>query len=88
MIDDAARVRIIRAILGISATKLSEMVEVKPTTVTAWERGRSTPQRNKRLLLSRLCAEKGIAFLASGMPVPASDLLPPQELSATTEAQL
>lgn len=79
IIDDAARVRVILAILGWESRELAAKIGVTPSTMSNWVKGRSTPQREKRAALAQLCQMRGICFLPSGMPVPQSDLLPTQE---------
>ena len=79
IIGDAARIRVIRAILGMDSKTFSSRVGVSPGTLTAWEKGRATPQRDKRKTLAELCQSSGIGFMPSGMPIPMSDLLAPQE---------
>jgi DNA-binding transcriptional regulator YiaG len=79
VIDDAARIRVIRAILGMDSKTFSSRVGISPGTCTAWEKGRASPQRDNRKVLAELCQSSGIAFLPSGMPVPMSDLLSIQE---------
>ena len=79
IIDDAARVRIVRAILGIESREFAAPLGISAGTMTSWERGRSAPQREKRKALAAICQENSICFLPSGMPVPQSDLLPVQE---------
>ena len=69
----------IRAMVGMESRVFAETLGVSVGTVTAWEKGRSTPQREKRKELAQFCQDKGIMFLPSGCPVPASDLLPSQE---------
>ncbi len=79
IIDDAARVRIVRAILGIESREFAAKLGISAGTMTSWERGRSTTQREKRKVLAAICQENSICFLPSGMPVPHSDLLPVQD---------
>jgi transcriptional regulator with XRE-family HTH domain len=74
LFDDAARIRIIRALLGVNMRQFAEMVDVTPATVANWEKGRTFPQADKRLWLASKYRELGIGFLPSGMPVPAADL--------------
>lgn len=83
MIDDAARVRVIRAILGITMREFARRVGVRPVSVADWERGRSRPQSQFRDRMAVLVQENGLAFLPSGMPVPAKDCL---ALKETTNA--
>jgi DNA-binding transcriptional regulator YiaG len=75
LLDDHVRVRVIRALLGMSSKKFAETVGVCAGTVCDWEHGRATPQAGVRPRISKLCQEHGIAALPSGMPVPASDVL-------------
>lgn len=75
MIDDAVRIRVIRAILGITSKSFASRVGVGPLTITAWERGRYAPKAEHRRELAKICAEAKIASLPSGMPVPAIDCL-------------
>ena len=80
-VDDSARVRVIRALLGIDSRTFAKTLSVSPGTVTAWEKGRSTPTRAKRNELAQFCQKNGIAFLPSGMPVPRVDLAVTQEIA-------
>jgi len=73
VIDDAFQVRIVRAMLGMGVGKFAQTMGVCAASVTGWEHGRSFPQRANRQRFNELCREQGIAFLRSGMPVPASD---------------
>jgi DNA-binding transcriptional regulator YiaG len=74
-VDDAMRVRVIRALLGLDSKSFASRLGVSAGTLTAWEKSRATPQLGKRETLAKLCQESGIAFLPSGMPVPAVDCL-------------
>jgi DNA-binding transcriptional regulator YiaG len=74
-IDDAVRVRVIRAILGMSSRAFAARIGVSAGTLTAWERSRATPQVLNRNELAKLCQEHHIAFAPSGFPLPASDVL-------------
>lgn len=75
MIDDAMRVRVVRSILGMDSKTFALKVGISAGTLTAWEKGRLTPQAGKRQKLARVCQEYKIAFLPSGYPVPAVDVL-------------
>ena len=77
MVNDAVRVRVIRAILGISSKEFSSRVGVTQGVITSWEKGRSRPQPKNKIELGRLCRESKIAFTASGFPVVVEDA--PQE---------
>jgi len=74
-IDDAVRIRVIRAILGMSSKTFAARVGVSAGALTAWERGRATPQVLNRQELAKICQEHKIAFAPSGFPLPASDVL-------------
>jgi transcriptional regulator with XRE-family HTH domain len=80
VIDDAQRIRVIRALLGISGKELAKRVGVSQGVITSWEKGRNTPQRASRVELAKLCQEHKICFLPSGMPVPAEDIMSKQEI--------
>ncbi len=79
MVDDARRIRVIRALLGLTSRAFAARMGISVGCVTSWEHGRATPQREKRKELAAFCQKEGIAFLPSGMPVPSIDLLPSQE---------
>jgi transcriptional regulator with XRE-family HTH domain len=70
MIDDATRIRVVRALLGITSQEFAARVGVTPGIVTGWEKGRYTPRKKSRLVLAEICEREKIAFLPSGMPVP------------------
>jgi DNA-binding transcriptional regulator YiaG len=74
-INDSTRIRVIRALIGMSSKDFAERIGVSSWTMTAYERGRSAPQGKKRDELAKLCQEHGLAFLPSGMPVSFSDCL-------------
>jgi DNA-binding transcriptional regulator YiaG len=79
VIDDSTRIRVIIALAGMDCRTFAKTMGVSAGTVTSWTKGRCTPQRKKRKELAAFCQKKGIAFLPSGCPVPASDLLTSQE---------
>jgi transcriptional regulator with XRE-family HTH domain len=79
VIDDAIRIKVIRALLGISGKELAKRIGVTPGVVTGWEKRRFAPQRRSRAALAQICQENKICFLPSGMPCPAEDLMPAQE---------
>jgi DNA-binding transcriptional regulator YiaG len=81
LIDDAIRIKVIRALLGISGKELAQRIGVTATTVTSWESRRYVPHRGSREILAKICEENRIMFLPSGMPVPADDILPAQEMT-------
>lgn len=78
-VDDATRIRVIRALVGMTSRDFAAKMGVSCASVTSWEKGRCTPQREKRMELATFCQKAGIAFMPSGCPVPAGDLLPSQE---------
>jgi DNA-binding XRE family transcriptional regulator len=78
-IDEATRIRVVRAMLGLTSKQFASKVGVGPSAVTAWEKGRATPQREKRKELAKICQDAGIAFLPSGCPVPMTDIFTQQE---------
>ena len=79
MVDDAQRIRVIRAILGMSSADFAARVGVTPGVITHWEKGRYGPQRKSRIALAEICQKERIAFLPSGMPVPVEDVMATQE---------
>lgn len=72
-IDDARRIRIVRAYLGMDSRAFAARMGVCPATLTNWERGRSSPGSIKRGELGVLCQEHGLAFSPSGYPFPVAD---------------
>lgn len=80
MIEEKAKIRIIRVLLDVSAKEFAEILGVTPCSVSGWENGRCTPQRGVRRKISEMCDKNGICFLPSGMPVPKEDLLPDQQI--------
>lgn len=75
ILDDATRVRVIRAILGLNRRQMAEKVGVTPFTITDWETGRARPRGRLQDRMALVAHENGLAFLPSGMPVPAKDCL-------------
>ena len=69
MVDEAMRVRVIRAIVGISKSDLAARCDVVYQTVSNWETGRSVPNSTSRRVLSELCAKNNIAIRPDGFPV-------------------
>jgi transcriptional regulator with XRE-family HTH domain len=74
MIDESARVRIIRALLGIDAKVFAAKLGVTPSTVSNWENGRRVPAGRGRKALGELCESAGITFTPNGFPVPADEI--------------
>jgi DNA-binding transcriptional regulator YiaG len=79
MVDDAVRIRVIRAILGVTSKEFASRVGVSKGVITGWEKGRYSPQRKSRVELMKICQEHKIAFLPSGYPIPLEDMFPTQE---------
>ncbi len=79
IVDDATRIRVIRALLGMESREFAKILGISNGTITSWEKSRSTPQREKRKALAELCQKHGICFLPSGAPVFQSDLMTTQE---------
>lgn len=72
-VNDATRIRVIRAFLGMNSQSFSARLGINSQTLTNWERGRSTPGPVKREELAKLCEDNGIAFSPSGYPFPVTD---------------
>jgi ribosome-binding protein aMBF1 (putative translation factor) len=70
VITDAVRIRVIRALLGISSKDLARRVGVTQGVVTGWEKGRYCPQRKNRAALAQICEDAKIMFMPNGMPCP------------------
>lgn len=81
ILDDAVRIRVIRALIGMSSKEFATRLGVCAGTLTAWERSRSSPQGTKRQALAELCQEHKIGFTPSGFPFPIADcmIMKPQE---------
>ena len=71
MVDDSTRIRVIRALLGLSKREFADLLEVTENTVGNWEAGRNVPQRRHRERMAAICAEKGIILRTDGYPAPA-----------------
>lgn len=70
LIDDATRIRCIRALVGMTTGDFAKYLGVGVGSVTEWEHGRASPRASMNRRLLALCHERGIAFLPCGMPVP------------------
>lgn len=70
MIEDATRIRVIKAILHMDSKAFATAIGVAQNTVTGWESGRSVPNQESRLAIAGLCMDRGIEFRADGMPLP------------------
>lgn len=70
LIDDATRIRVIRALVGMTTAQFAQRLAVRPDAVTQWEHGRLSPRTANQQRLRELCCERGIAILPCGMPVP------------------
>jgi len=74
-ITDAVRIRVIRALLGMSCRKFADALNVSTASLTGWEKGRSVPRPRTRQELAKLCQKHGIAFMPSGFPIPVVDCM-------------
>jgi DNA-binding transcriptional regulator YiaG len=70
LIDDATKIRVIRALVGMTTGAFAKYLCVQPGAVTDWEHGRSSPRATMSRRMLALCHERGIAFLPCGMPLP------------------
>ena len=70
LIDDATKVRVIRALVGMTSADFAKYLGVRVDTITQWEHGRHTPSRVHARHMLALCHERGIAILPCGMPIP------------------
>jgi transcriptional regulator with XRE-family HTH domain len=84
ILTDAHRIRIIRAILGWDSKTFAARLGVCAGTMTAWEKGRSSPQGTKKQELAELCQEYGIGFTPGGFPIPFADVLILKQQETTT----
>lgn len=73
IVDDATRIRVVRAFLGMDSKSFSARIGVCVGTLTNYERGRSSPAQRPREELAKLCQENGICFTPSGYPLPVID---------------
>lgn len=72
-LNDAVRIRVIRAILGVGSSEFAAMLGVSVGSLTSWEKGRCVPKSTGRASIARLCKDHNIGFLPSGMPAPFPD---------------
>lgn len=81
--NDATRIRVIRATLGMNCRTFAGRLGISLGTLTNWERGRTGPRGDKRDALTVLCQEFGIGFTPSGFPFPTAEVLifTPKELT-------
>ena len=70
MVNEATRMRVIRAILGVDMQTFARHFDVSPNTVRNWERGISIPNTINRKTLSGLLLKNRIAIRPDGFPVP------------------
>lgn len=70
IIPDSTRIRLIRALLGMSSKDFADRLGVCVASITNWERGRTAPGPVQRQELYKLCHENKLAFSPSGMPFP------------------
>jgi len=69
MIKTGQKIQIARVMMGLKQKELAKKLNVRPTTVSAWECGKSEPQPRLWLLFQTLCDLNGISFTPSGMPI-------------------
>jgi ribosome-binding protein aMBF1 (putative translation factor) len=69
--DEGARIRVIRALLGLNMQDFAARLGVGHRTLTNWERYGHTPQPDNRAEIEALCRHSGIAFTSFGYPIPA-----------------
>lgn len=75
MIDEATRIRVIRALIGMNSREFAAALKVTANSITNWEKGRTVPTKLTRRRLARLCQQHNVCFLPSGTPVPMDDCL-------------
>jgi DNA-binding transcriptional regulator YiaG len=73
MVDEAMRIRVIRAIIGCDRQTLQKRLGVSDNVVRNWEDGTSIPQRKNRAALAEICRQYNIAIRPDGFPVPVSE---------------
>lgn len=66
IVNEATKIRVVRAILGMSSGDFAGRLGISAGTLTAWEKGRNSPQEAKKQVLAELCEQNGIAFSISG----------------------
>ena len=70
MVDEAMRVRVIRAITGMTKGKMGQVFGVGPNTIGNWESGRHVPNLSSRKILAEICQKNKISIRPDGFPVP------------------
>ena len=70
MVDEATRIRVIRAIIGWDRKTLQKRLGVSANVVKNWENGTSIPQRKNRKALAEVCFEHNIRINPNGYPEP------------------
>ena len=85
MVNDATRIRVIMALLGVTSKAFAERVGVTQGVVTGWAKGRFSPRQKSRIRLAEICQEEKIAFLPSGMPVPVEELMPKEKVDGESD---
>jgi DNA-binding XRE family transcriptional regulator len=74
VIDDALRLRVIKAFLGLRAPEMARSIGAHYVTYLEWEKGKQSPSGKYREAISALCRKHGIGFTPSGFPVPMADV--------------
>jgi DNA-binding transcriptional regulator YiaG len=70
LVDESVRIRVIRAILGITVKEFAERVNVSTHTVTHWEHGHNVPHPKPRKAIAEICRKHRIGIRPDGFPVP------------------
>jgi transcriptional regulator with XRE-family HTH domain len=87
IVNDARRVRVIRAMLEMGSKEFADAIGIGASTLWSWESGRSAPNPEKRDRLQSFCRENGIALSPGGYPFPASELAILYRVTGLTEAK-
>lgn len=70
MVDEATRIRVIRAILGWDKKTMQKRLKVSQNVIRYWESGTNVPNSRSRKVLAEICNEHHIAIRPDGYPVP------------------
>ncbi len=73
VVDDALRIRVIRAIAGMKQGEFCKRLGINPNTLSQWESGKHAPRGDGRKKLAQVCAELNISIRPDGFPVPVSE---------------